>query len=640
MLHWKKNTGRVLLIAMMFVLAMTSAGIADTGEEAPSPTKAPVQATISTPSGPLNMRKDPDNLSRLVTKIPNKKTVTVLGYEGDWAQVTYKQYTGYIKSIYLVEEGTAPKYDGLLYPGLLLTFIRAEESEDAPIIGQFFYNDYFKIVSQGKEWTKVKYGDNETGFVLTSDLRPEEGDETKDDPSRYAFVYAELNSDQQVRNGAFSSAEVIGSLKEGYVVEVYYAVGSWSNVSDGSLQGWVRTSALHIIEDEEPDEGGALADHTASYFTATTQDRIVQLYFNPTTATKDNHYITLKLGAQDKLMVFTRSYQAGDMVWAQVSDGEYVGWTPAGDLTVSDTMETYTYKQTLVSGSTGTAYAREDGVNVYDGYPGDGKVLSTLRKGEEITIQLTVSQDFVAMLRGGAYYGNVKKSDLIIGMMDAEKVIARENKDNPIARDVPRGTPAPQKSYEGMEKISKETAWNIGLAALDAKYDDFAGASAYTVLSSYHDNEPTQFEKPYWQFDFEAPRADHPDLTIIKFTVMVHAYTQNVIYITKGWEADLTEIDYSTPTPAPTYTDEEKANPLSESQALSIGQSALKNKYPDFDPSKYSVSIQYVETSSIREVPYWQIDFLDERKSAEYSVFVHAYTKKILYTCDPGSANG
>ncbi len=648
----KKGIGSYLFALVMIMMVLlpgnVSAGdavptAAATPDASPAPTmEVMAEATVSTPSGPLKMRKEASDSASIVTTIPNKKIVTVLYVDGEWAQVTYKKHTGYVKRVYLVDAGKAAASEtkSLIYPGLPITFVRNEPSEDAEIIGQMFDLSYFTVLTRGQEWTKIGYGDNETGYVLTSTLKPETQEEKDASPSQHQFTYAELTSDQKVFKNAESSAEIIGSLKEGTVVEVYYAVGGWSNASDGIMQGWVKTGALDFKNDTVPASNGSLTDLTANYYTATAKDKIVQLYFHPTAATADNHYITLRLGEKDKLMVLVRSLEAGGLVWSQVSDGEYVGWTVAADLSVSDKMETYSYKEPVASGATGVAYAREDGVKVYDGYPQDGNVLCTLHKDEEIIIQLTVSQDFVAVLRGGSYYGNVKKSDITIGLMDAEKTIAKKNKGNPVSKNVPRGTPAPKKTYDGMTGISKETARSIGESALESKYEAFAGPSAYKVITAYHDNEPTQFEQPYWQFDYMAPRADHPDLDIVKFTVMVHAYTQEVIYTTQGWEPDLTEIDYSTPTPAPFYSDDEMANPLSKEDALSIGESALKSKYPDFDPSAYTLHTRYVETSSGFDPPYWQFNYLDDRGSAEYSVYVHAYTRKVIYTCDPKGGNG
>ena len=632
---------------MMILLQMT--GIAETAvpDVTPAPGVQAVQAVVSTPSGPLKMRSEAGDSGRIVTKIPNKKTVTVLSHEGEWTQVSYGKYTGFVKSVYLVEnsKSAVQEYESLLYPGLPITYVHKEAKESSQIISPLWRSDYFVVLERGNEWSKVKYGNNndgyETGYVLTSTLKPETQEEEDASPSKHQFMYAELASSQSVYKEADASSAITGTMEKNFIVEVYYVIGSWANVSDGTMQGWVKTSAVDFKEEEVPASNGGLVDFVANYYTATTSDTIVQLYFNPTSATADNHYITLKLGAKDKLMVLVRDYKAGDTAWSKVSDGEYVGWMPTGSLLISDTMETYTYKQNIVSGTTGVAYAKEDGVKVYDGYPADGQVLLTLNKGEEITIQLTVSQDFVAVLRGGAYFGNVKKSDITMGLMDVKGKGTGNGGPFP-AKTPPRGTPAPQKNYDGMEKLSKDAARAIGESALSGKYEGFAGPSNYTLDITWHENEPTQFEQPYWQFDYLAPRADHPDLTIVKFTVMVHAYTKEIVYTTQGWEPDLTEITYNTPVPTaePVYSEEELANALSKSDALSIGQSTLSGKYPDFNADRYQVSIQYRETNGSFQTPYWQIDYLDERGSAEYSVCVHAYTRKILYTNGPGGGNG
>lgn len=438
-------------------------------------TPPPTSATVSTPSGPLNMRKAASGSARIMTKIPDKATVAVLSYEGEWAKVTYKSYTGYVKRSFLTSGG-AQEASARLYPGLPITPVRIGPSEDAEIIDQMNSNSVFTILSRGKEWTKIKFGEDEIGYVLTSSLKPETQEETEASPSRYSFTYAVLKSDQPVYREALDSAAIVGSVEKGEPVEVLYVIGGWGNVSDGTIQGWVKSGALDFDNVDKNSAANAVMNAEAS---------APGLYGMPT-----------------------------------------------------------------------------------------------------------------------------------------------------------RGTPAPRKSYDGMEEISKEKAASIGASALADKFGAFKGPSAYTVEASYHDNEPTQFEQPYWQFNYVASKEGYPQLTAVKFIVMVHTFTQKVIYIVQGAESDLTEISYATPTPAPVYGEEEKANPLSKSDALSIGKKALAGKYSDFDPSAYTVSVQYAEIGSGFEPPYWQIDFLNDRGGSEYAVYVHAYTRKILYTCAPGGGHG
>lgn len=54
-------------------------------------------------SGSVNMRKEASQDSDILTQISNGATVTIIGTEGEWAQITYDSTTGYVKAEYLAD---------------------------------------------------------------------------------------------------------------------------------------------------------------------------------------------------------------------------------------------------------------------------------------------------------------------------------------------------------------------------------------------------------------------------------------------------------------------------------------------------------------------------------------------------------
>ena len=60
-------------------------------------------ATVTASSGSnVNMRKTPAKSGILVTKVPVGATVTVNSNNGEWAQISFDGYTGYMMSEFLV----------------------------------------------------------------------------------------------------------------------------------------------------------------------------------------------------------------------------------------------------------------------------------------------------------------------------------------------------------------------------------------------------------------------------------------------------------------------------------------------------------------------------------------------------------
>ena len=65
-------------------------------------------ATVSTKSGPLNMRASAEKTNNIINEIPNKTRITVIrASENGWTAIYYGGMTGYVASEYLVFEGSA-----------------------------------------------------------------------------------------------------------------------------------------------------------------------------------------------------------------------------------------------------------------------------------------------------------------------------------------------------------------------------------------------------------------------------------------------------------------------------------------------------------------------------------------------------
>lgn len=123
------------------------------------------------------------------------------------------------------------------------------------------------------------------------------------------------------------------------------------------------------------------------------------------------------------------------------------------------------------------------------------------------------------------------------------------------------------------------------------------------------------------------------------YTCVVSAKSGTILYHTDIWDSANTEIDYSTPTPKPSY---ESSRDIGKDRAISLAKSALAGKYPDFDASAITRTQCTLHTDSGHlELPYYYITFFVS-DSEFYSCAVHAYTGKILETFGmlPGEGNG
>jgi len=180
-------------------------------------------------------------------------------------------------------------------------------------------------------------------------------------------------------------------------------------------------------------------------------------------------------------------------------------------------------------------------------------------------------------------------------------------------------------------EISRSEAISIADSALKAQYGGF-DRGALSVEANRFDSMPG-YSGPVFRINYFAKEGH-------AYTCIVQAKNGAVLYHSDVGDASMTEIDYSTPTPAPEY---ESTVDIGRSRARSIADSHLAGKYPHFASSSFSaVKVQFVTKGGGGfETPHYQFDYYEEGQFA-FEVIVHAWTGKILYSWGdlPGEANG
>lgn len=82
----------------------TESALIPSGKETIEVTIMNKDMMVNTPDmGTLNMRRDPKKGDNIITRIPYGVIVSAIGTQGEWTQVAYGQYTGWVMSTYLQE---------------------------------------------------------------------------------------------------------------------------------------------------------------------------------------------------------------------------------------------------------------------------------------------------------------------------------------------------------------------------------------------------------------------------------------------------------------------------------------------------------------------------------------------------------
>lgn len=208
------------------------------------------QARVVTPKGPLNMRKTPDEKGKLVESVPNKSMVEVDEVDGDWAKITYKKKTGYVKTEYLkLPENMAGKEiyadEGTMY---LLSQPDAQAGIALPVGA--WESVFVEEIEDG--WAKASHN-GVTGYVEVKALSYQ-----KEEPSgEIAWMKESAVTTQQVdvKVSADAKADTAASLPP--LDEVTVTVIEKDKclvITAEGICGYAPVSALALTGPEDTDE--------------------------------------------------------------------------------------------------------------------------------------------------------------------------------------------------------------------------------------------------------------------------------------------------------------------------------------------------------------------------------------------------
>lgn len=154
----------------------------------------------------LNMRRQPNLTSGIVTQIPGGKTVYVISESNGWSYIKYGSYTGYVSSQYLK------------------------------------YNDGGSTAPTAQPTAKPT-----TRPTTEPTTRPTAKPTNEPTGSTGEFKTVTLEHSLQmlnVRAGAGTNYSLVGQVPHGAQVEVLSTSGEWSQIRYGSVQGYVMSTYL------------------------------------------------------------------------------------------------------------------------------------------------------------------------------------------------------------------------------------------------------------------------------------------------------------------------------------------------------------------------------------------------------------
>lgn len=229
---------------------------------APTATPAPGGTSATVIASPrLNMRASANTTSAILTRIDYGATVTVLGTSGEWSNIRYGGYTGYVMTRYLRVGGaptaaptqkptTEPTVGEAIVTASSRLNLRSAMNTSSSILAQIPSGATVGVISYASDWSKVTYN-GYTGYVSSQYIAMRSSDNTASETEKPADerVYKTVTitgsaSRLNVRAGAGTGYALIAQVPKDARVEVISTSGDWSRISYNGFTGYVMSAYL------------------------------------------------------------------------------------------------------------------------------------------------------------------------------------------------------------------------------------------------------------------------------------------------------------------------------------------------------------------------------------------------------------
>ncbi|MBR1710066.1 MAG: SH3 domain-containing protein [Clostridia bacterium] len=201
------------------------------------------QGKIDTGGGTLNMRKTPEDKSKIVTRIKNGSNVEIIEHSNGWYHITYNGEEGYVKEEYvkLLSEAIGKE----IYSNGDTLYLRESPDETASIVGMLNSQQAMKLEEINEKWVLVST-DSTKGYVQV--LQIDNLSETPVKAATQKWEEGILQKETKLYKEPDSKSEVVSTWPKGTGVTVSTYDKKWClvQVSDENAFGFALSSSISL----------------------------------------------------------------------------------------------------------------------------------------------------------------------------------------------------------------------------------------------------------------------------------------------------------------------------------------------------------------------------------------------------------
>lgn len=244
-------------------------------------------ATVKVTGDTLNIRKSPSTNSNVIAMLFKGVECELLGEEGEWYKIKYKNYTGYISKQYSEIIGEEPETNTTNTNTVNTNTTNTENNE------------------QGSQQET-----SEKEETPQTTQKPEETDTIE-------IIYKKIKQNSNIKILPLIYSNNIGKLTKGAEVILLSQASGWSYVQTDSISGWVRTE---ILEDTKNTQTPANNNENNNTYTEKTE-YVNESYVNVRQGAGTSYKVIKTLTLNSKVTI-----TGEEDGWYKVKSGSDVGF--------------------------------------------------------------------------------------------------------------------------------------------------------------------------------------------------------------------------------------------------------------------------------------------------------------------------
>lgn len=194
----------------------------------------------------LNVRSSASTSGSIIGSLSRGTKVDLYGKTGNWHKVKVNNRWGYVHSDYVrvlgsgSDDNTQPQQKGEVTASSLN--VRSQASSSSSIIGSLSRGTNVDLYEKTGSWYKIKLN-NRWGYIHSDYVKTSSGSDSSFD-KKGQITASNLN----VRSQASSSGSIIGSLRNGTVVDLKGQSGTWYEISYSNQKGFIHSDYVRIVQ--------------------------------------------------------------------------------------------------------------------------------------------------------------------------------------------------------------------------------------------------------------------------------------------------------------------------------------------------------------------------------------------------------